>query len=207
MDKKEIFAVLQNEIHSVVAATTDEQGLPQTCVIDIMLADATGVYFLTARGKRFYERLMKRPFAAISGFKGTDTLSSTAVSVRGAVQNIGKECLSELFEKNPYMAKIYPTEKSREALEVFRMYQGEGEYFDLSQLPPCRQSFSFGGVSAHETGYRINPHRCIGCQGCRGVCPSDCISMQIPRVIDGSRCLHCGNCYRVCPVKAVEKLG
>ena len=115
--------------------------------------------------------------------------------------------LKEIFEKNPYMAKIYPTEKSRDALEVFHLYKGEGEYFDLSQLPPFRQAFSFGGETVHETGYRINAGKCIGCQGCHSVCPQGCISNAIPRVIDPAHCIHCGNCSRICPVKAVEKLG
>lgn len=172
-----------------------------------MLADENGLYFLTARGKSFYARLMERPFVAISGMKGGDTLSTVAISVRGSVRNIGKERLDEIFVKNPYMAKIYPTEKSREALEVFQIYQGEGEYFDLGQLPPYRQSFSFGGVTAQETGYHIVPEKCIGCQGCRSVCPVGCISNTIPRSIDAGHCLHCGNCFRICPVKAVERLG
>ena len=207
MTTQEILDILQRDIHSTVFATVDDQGLPQTCVIDLMLSDEEGLYFLTARGKSFYDRLMARPFVAISGMKGEDTLSAVAISVRGAVRSIGKERLGEIFEKNPYMAKIYPTEKSRDALEVFQLYRGEGEYFDLSQQPPFRQSFSFGGESVRRTGYRIDPDRCIGCQGCRSVCPSNCISDAIPRVIDPSHCLHCGNCFRICPVKAVEKLG
>lgn len=207
MTTMDIFHILQGEIHSAVFATLDEHGLPQTCVIDLMLADENGLYFLTARGKSFYERLTARPFVALSGMKGGDTLSTVAVSVRGAVRNIGKERLEEIFEQNPYMKKIYPTEKSRDALEVFQLYKGEGEFFDLSQLPPYRQSFSFGGETVHETGYRINTGKCIGCQGCHSVCPQGCISNTVPRVIDSSHCLHCGNCFRICPVKAVEKLG
>lgn len=206
MTPQEILNVLQADIHSTVFATVDEQGLPQTCVIDLMLADEEGLYFLTAKGKAFYERLTARPFVALSGMKGRDTLSTTAISLRGAVRSIGRERLSEIFEKNPYMAKIYPTEKSREALEVFQIYKGEGEYFDLSQQPPFRQSLSFGGEAVRKTGYRINAERCIGCQGCRSVCPSGCISGTVPRAIDESHCLHCGNCFRICPVKAVEKL-
>lgn len=206
MTTNDILQILQRDIHSTVFATVDDSGLPQTCVIDLMLADENGLYFLTARGKSFYDRLTKRPFVAISGMKGGDTLSTVAISVRGAVRSIGKERLEEIFDRNPYMAKIYPTEKSRNALEVFQLYKGEGEYFDLSQLPPYRQSFSFGGESVHQIGYRINADKCIGCQGCRSVCPSGCISSTIPRVIDESHCLHCGNCFRICPVKAVEKL-
>ena len=202
----EILHSLQSEIHSAVFATLDDRGLPQTCVIDLMLADEGGLYFLTAKGKSFYERLMARPFAALSGMKGGDTLSTVAISLRGAVRNIGKERLAEIFVQNPYMAKIYPTEKNREALEVFQIFRAEGEYFDLSQLPPCRQSFSFGGETVHASGYRINAEKCISCTQCREVCPTNCISDTTPCVLDASHCLHCGNCFRTCPVGAVEKV-
>lgn len=201
----EILTILQRDIHTTVFATVDEQGLPQTCVIDLMLADENGLYFLTAKGKSFYDRLMARKFVAISGMKGTDTLSSVAISVRGRVRNIGRERLEEIFAKNPYMAKIYPTQKSREALTVFHLDQGEGEYFDLSQLPPFRKSFSFGGVRTQEAAYRICAEKCIGCQGCLSVCPTGCISQTVPRAIDASHCLHCGNCMSICPVNAVIK--
>lgn len=207
MTTQEILHLLQADIHSVVFATLDEHGLPRTCVIDLMLADGGGLYFLTAKGKSFYRRLMAKPFAALTGMRGGDTLSATAISVRGAVRNIGKERLAEIFEKNPYMAKIYPTEKSREALEVFQLYRGVGEYFDLSRLPPCRQGISFGGEHVREDGYRILPEKCIGCQGCRSVCPAGCIRDEIPRSIDAAHCLHCGNCLSVCPVGAVERAG
>lgn len=206
MTTQNILQILQQDIHSTVFATVDDVGLPQTCVIDLMLADENGLYFLTAKGKSFYDRLMARPFVALSGMKGTDTLSTVAISLRGTVRNIGKERLAEIFEKNPYMAKIYPTEKSREAIEVFHIYKAEGEYFDLSHLPPSRQSFAFGGEKIRQTGYRINAGKCIGCRGCRSICPQGCISNTIPREISHSHCIYCGNCFRICPVKAVERL-
>lgn len=206
MTATEVLQFLQSEIHSTVFATVDDTGLPQTCVIDLMLADEGGLYFLTARGKSFYDRLMAHPFVSLTGMRGTDTLSTVSVSLRGAVRSIGQNRLDEIFEKNAYMTRIYPVEKSRQALEVFQIYRGEGEYFDLSQLPPFRQRFSFGGQPLQQTGYRIDASKCIGCQGCRSLCPSGCISNTIPRVIDERHCLHCGNCLRICPVHAVENL-
>lgn len=202
-----IFKILQQEIHSTVFATVDDDGLPQTCVIDLMLADENGLYFLTAKGKQFYERVMKRGVVAVSGLKGRDTLSSVAISLRGEVKSIGRERLQEIFEKNPYMSELYPTQESRGALEVFQIYRAEGEYFDLGQRPVYRQAFSYGGMERREAGYRIDEERCIDCRNCLSMCPARCIAGEPPHRIDGSRCLHCGNCFRICPVHAVEKLG
>lgn len=207
MTVTDILNYLQKEIHSAVFATVDDKGLPQTCVIDLMLNDENGLYFITAKGKSFYERLIKGGYVAVSGMKGKDTRSTIAISLGGKVKSIGQERLDEIFEKNPYMAEIYPNPKSRSALEVFCIYEGEGEYFDLGQNPAYRRSFAFGGASVRKTGYQIDKSKCIGCQGCRSVCPVQCISNTVPREIDPHRCLHCGNCSRICPVKAVEKLG
>lgn len=206
MTTAEIFSILQKDIHSAVFATVDDTGLPQTCVIDLMLADEDGLYFLTARGKSFYDRLMERKFVAISGMKGRDTLSTVAISVRGAVRNIGKKRLLEIFEKNPYMAKIYSSGQSRNALEVFQLYQGEGEVFDLSQLPPYRQSFSFGGQEIQASGYEIDSEKCTGCMSCQNVCPAGCIMDANPPFIDPAHCIRCGNCLQACPAEAVVRL-
>ena len=205
MTTLEILQLLQRDIHSTVVATVDEDGLPQTCVIDMMLCDEGGLYFLTAKGKKFYERLMLRHFVAVSGMKGEDTMSTVSVSLRGRAKNIGKERLEEIFEKNPYMARIYPSPQSREALEVFQIVEASGELFDLSKNPVYRQSFSYGGAREKASGYRIDEEKCIGCGSCVNVCPVSCISGDGPMEIDQSRCLHCGNCQQVCPVKAVEK--
>ena len=207
MTTEEILHVLQKEIHSTIVGTVDGEGLPVTCVIDMMLSDEDGLYFLTARGKAFYERLMNRGFVAVTGLKGEDTMSSVSVNLRGKVRNIGKERLAEIFEKNPYMAEIYPSEQSREALEVFQIYEASGELFNLSQKPIFRQSFSYGGEKVKEIGYRIIPEKCIGCGICLNVCPQNCIIGDCPKSIDQSHCLHCGNCFRDCPVQAVEKIG
>ena len=133
-------------------------------------------------------------------------MHSVAVSVRGRVRELGPELLPRLFEKNPYMAEIYPTDASRSALTVFQLYEGSGEWFDLSKKPIERASFIFGGAKNTREGYHITD-RCIGCGTCLGVCPQSCIDGgSVPFVIEQEHCLHCGNCFRDCPVSAIERL-
>jgi uncharacterized pyridoxamine 5'-phosphate oxidase family protein len=193
-----------HEIHTTIVATVDDEGLPVTAAIDMMDADENGLYFLTARGKGFYDRLKKRGFLALTALKGEDTMTSVAVSVRGKVRELGYDRIPELFEKNPYMHTIYPTEESMKALTVFQIYEGNGEWFDLSKKPIERVSFAFGGVAKKTEGYLITDV-CIGCGSCAAVCPQNCINTDsIPYMIEQEHCLHCGNCMETCPVGAVE---
>ena len=92
------------QIHSTVVATVDSDGLPVTCVIDMMYANDNGLYFLTAKGKNFYRRLKDKGYLALSGKKGEDTMNCTAVSVRGKVREIGQDMLPLLFEKKSVYA-------------------------------------------------------------------------------------------------------
>lgn len=104
-------------------ATVDDTGLPVTAAIDMMNYDEDGLYFLTAKGKGFYDRLKKRGTLALTGMKGTDTMHCAALSICGKVRELGGELLPRLFEKNPYMNEIYPDAASRSALTVFVMMQ------------------------------------------------------------------------------------
>ncbi len=193
------------EIHTVVAATVDSEGLPVTCAIDIMDYDESGMYFLTAKGKAFYDRLTKSRYIAFTGIKGSGTMSSTAVSIKGKVKEIGAEALPRLLEKNPYMNDIYPTEESKKALTVFKLYEGEGEWFDLSKKPIERASFTFGAVKAKNDGYFITDN-CTGCKKCKTACPQSCIDFShTPALILQEHCLHCGNCKAVCSHNAIER--
>ena len=203
-----------NEIHTTIVTTVDDEGLPVTAAIDMMDADEKGLYFLTARGKSFYDRLKKHGFLALTALKGADTMTSVAVSVRGKVRELGYDKIPELFEKNPYMHTIYPTEESMKTLTVFQIFEGTGEWFDLSKKPIERASFVFGPkdtqaerdrIISLNDGYLITD-ACIGCGSCLPVCPQSCIdSSNVPFEIEQAHCLHCGNCMTACPSGAVVR--
>lgn len=199
----EYLIFLQKEIHTTVAATVDDKGIPVTCAIDMMDVDEKGLYFLTAKGKSFYRRLKQYGNIALTGMKGKDTISCVSVSIQGEVREIGSDMVLSLFEKNPYMYRIYPTEESRKALTVFQIYKGSGEWFDLSKKPIERISFTFGDATEKKAGYYITKG-CTGCRSCMKVCPQNCIDFAaIPAVIRQENCLHCGNCIDICPQNAV----
>lgn len=196
-------------IHRSIMATVDDEGLPVTAAIDLMDWDDNSLYFLTARGKNFYDRLVKCGYVALTAMQGEDTMSSIAVSIRGKVRDVGSDRIPELFEKNPYMKDIYPA-GTEQALTVFQIYEGTGEWFDLSKLPLERASFSFSQegdvLQRHNTGYRIT-EKCIGCRSCVDVCPQQIILTDgVPFIIQQEHCERCGNCLNVCPVGAVVRL-
>lgn len=198
---------LVEEIHTTVMATVDNNGLPVTCAIDIMDYDDSGLYFLTAKGKSLYERLKQRGYVALTGMKGNYTLSCVAISVRGKVEEVGNDYLNRLFEKNTYMKEIYPTKETRKTLTVFRIYEGNGEWFDLSQKPIERASFTFGNAQGITEGYEISDN-CVGCKVCKAICPQNCIDFgTVPAKIIQKNCLHCGNCMTICSHNAVIKRG
>jgi len=202
MEKGIYLKKLVEEFHSATVATIGLDGYPQTRVIDMMLWDDRGVYFLTAKGKEFYRQVMEQQFIAVSATK-----DKAAVSLRGKVKNIGSEKLDEIFEKNRYMQEIYPGD-TRTALEVFCVYEAEGEYFDISDpAHVVRDSIVIGDSKARQAGYFVG-EGCIGCKLCYSVCPQKCIDISDkPAVIDQSRCLHCGQCAQICPKQIIEKRG
>lgn len=47
------------EIRDCAFANVDEKGFPQIRMIDVMLVENEKLYFCTARGKDFYQQLMR----------------------------------------------------------------------------------------------------------------------------------------------------
>lgn len=193
--------MLVEEFHSTIVATIDSDDHPQTRAIDMMLYDEEGIYFLTAKGKSFFNQLMEQNYIALSAIK-----DKKAISLKGKVRCIGENRLIEIFEKNSYMQEIYPV-GTRSALNVFQIYEACGEYFDISKPTHiiC-ESFSVGVAAKQLNGYTINVN-CISCGLCLNVCPQKCIDTNVvPAVIKQAHCLHCGQCAEICPRKAVKRI-
>ncbi len=199
-ETKDFLKILVEDIHSTTIATIDENGRPLTRVIDMMLWDEKGVYFLTAKGKAFYQQLMEQKYVSLSSIK-----DKRSISLRGKIENIGSEKLDEIFEKNTYMQGIYPGD-TRSALEVFRLYEATGEFFDISDpTNVTRGSIVIGETEAEKSGFYVEDG-CIGCGSCLEVCPQKCIDLSdVPAVIDQNHCLHCGRCAEACPVGCIVK--
>ena len=66
METKDYLSYIVHEIHRTIVATVDDEGLPVTAAIDMMDCDDDSLYFLTAKGKGFYDRLIKRGFLAFT---------------------------------------------------------------------------------------------------------------------------------------------
>ena len=199
MEKEVILRILQEDIHSTIAATLGEDGHPQTRAIDIMLIEDGKPIFLTARGKAFYDQLITQKFIALSGVK-----EGFSVSLRGQVRPADPGLLDLAFERNPYMQTIYPP-SARSALTVFELYEGQGEYFDLNSRPIYRQSFTIGGAEKNKLQYTVTS-ACSGCGLCLEICPQHCIEWNGKKArIQPEHCLHCGLCFERCPQQAVVR--
>lgn len=189
--------LLVEDIHSVTMATINNEGKPITRIINLMLYDEEGIYFLTARGKNFYKELMDQEYISLTGLKG-----KVSFSLSGKVKNIGSHKLDEIFLKNTYMQSIYP-EDTRKALDVFCLYEASGEYFDISDPAHIKRVPITINSKEHAAYYTITD-QCIHCGKCETICPQRCIHNE---VIDVSQCLHCGACLEICPVQAIEFKG
>ena len=194
------------EVRDVAFATVDEEGLPAVRIIDVMMAEAGRLYFVAARGKAFYEQVMRTRYAAIVG----QSPDFRTCRLRGPVEHPDdpaeqRRLVDRVFELNPSMDALYPGE-ARYVLEAFYLEQGQGEYFDLGRSPLFRAPFSLGGGLVERDGFIVTS-ACTGCGACVAACPQGCIALQPDgrALIAQEACLHCGRCREACHANAVAR--
>ena len=191
------------KIKDVAMATVDSDGYPQIRIIDVMAVENNNLYFLTARGKNFYQELLDKNFVSLVAL----TKDYGSIRLKGKVKKVSnqKEWLEKIFIDNPSMNEVYPGD-SRNILEVFCIFDGEIEIFDLSKVPIERSQYDLCDNRIFNKGYLIS-NRCIACDRCKRECPQQCIKSGSKYKIMQDHCLHCGLCYENCPVRAIEKVG
>lgn len=200
MTTKDHLQTMRN-IKDFVFATIGSDEKPSTRIIDVMLIENDRLYFLTARGKEFYSQLQQQKFVSLTGM----TQNWEMLTLRGKVKQVSQDMLTPIFEANPSMHDVYPGD-SRTILEVFCLYEGQGEYFNLSKTPIYRETFFLGNPSEQRKGFEINSS-CTSCGICSTLCPQNCITIGTPYYIQQEHCLHCGLCEEHCPSGAIIKRG
>lgn len=197
--KAQKYLNLLRDIKDVAFATVDEHGNPQVRIIDIMIVMDEKLYFVVSRGKEVHKQINANPNVAITAM----TKEYLMIRLSGKVKKADQNLLGQVFIDNPSMNEVYPGE-SRHILDVFCIYEGYGEAFDLGSHPIHRESFSFGATETKHTGFVISDS-CIECGVCKNICPQQCINDGTPYMIRQENCLHCGLCQESCPTNAINK--
>ncbi|BES64254.1 4Fe-4S binding protein [Gottschalkiaceae bacterium SANA] len=186
-------------LRSVSFATISE-GKPQSRIIDVMFIREDGLYFMTCKSKPFYRQLRESPHVAITGM----TQDFVQIRLTGEVEVVSSELIDQIYRENQDFDQLFPRNDDHAFMEVFRVFRGKGEIFDLSgkEVKMKRHRFAFGGEKVRKSGCEIQEN-CIGCGRCQSVCPFQAIQAGSPYGIDSELCDECGRCLLSCPVDAI----
>ena len=127
------------DVQRVVIAMVDDAGMPETRAVEMLDADAEGLYFIVDRTTAFYAQLAARKSLAFTGVQGASYGECATVTLRGRVEEMGSGLVLPLLEKNEAVFEFYKNEELRknhqEAL-VFhhrRLRRLQGVRFEMSR--------------------------------------------------------------------------
>ncbi|MDL2271275.1 4Fe-4S binding protein, partial [Methanobrevibacter sp. OttesenSCG-928-I08] len=149
----------------------------------------------------FYKELLNQKKVGISGL----TKDYQAIRINATTKKLdnSEKYIDKMFINNPSMNEVYPG-VSRSILEAFTLDNGEVEFFDLSQSPIHRETFSLNRGNISLKGFCISDE-CISCGTCYDICPQNAIKEEDHYNISQENCLHCGLCFENCPSSAIYK--
>ncbi len=174
-------------------------GFPESRIVDVMMIRPEGIYFLTARGKPMYAQMRLNQHVAVCGMDAR----YRSIRIRGTVREVpGHATVDEIISLHPGIGSLYPPH-ARGILVAWCLYRGSGQVFDLSQEPPERTRFSFGGDPPAVFPLLIT-EACTLCGECLAACPVHAVSVSEHQVaIEERCCLECGLCIEICPEGAI----
>ncbi len=190
--------------HPSLPTATVAHGHPECRVISYYVLSDGNIYFMTSKGKPFYQQLCANPeLVANSSIDG-----HYALKIHAFVKDVttDKAIWDEFFSINPGTMKMY--RKNPDIMVVYKLEKGEGEMFHLYQEERIRRMrFAFGGMEKLPMTYKITD-RCIGC----GACMDSCVEKAIHKDENGKcyirymDCDDCGICYTKCPLAGTAML-
>ena len=200
-EKARNYVDLFRKVKIASAATVDEQGRPQSRIINVMIASDEGMYIVTSKGKPFYKQLVDTGRVALSAM----CPDCQSLKFTGKVKMVDKKWVDRVFEENPGMNEVYPGD-TRYILDAFLIYEGSGEWFDLLNYPINRETFSYN-ASEEKAGFEIQKN-CIGCRACARICAHGApqFGADGKATIDTDKCVGCARCLAVCPKDAIQCL-
>lgn len=202
------------EMRHVAAATLDDAGLPAMHIVELVGADAEGLYFAVDRASALYAQLVAGKSIAIEGMGGSSVSYSAAASLRGRVEDLGTAAAATSVGQTGLAANA--DGGAGDAVTLFRLYQAVGAWRErgcedaYGASAFVRTPIRFGDdrvrAGATRRAYVITDE-CDGCRACVSKCPEGCIDVSsVPAVIDQNRCTRCGNCEMACFQEAIVRV-
>ena len=202
------------EMRHVAAATLDDAGLPAMHIVELVGADAEGLYFPVDRASALYAQLVAGKSIAIQGMAGSSASYDAAASLRGRVEDLGTAAATAFARQAQPAAGADGL--AGDTMTLFRLYQAVGEWHERGCEDGCsacafdRTPIRFGDdrvrAGATRRAYVITDE-CDGCRACVSKCPEGCIDVSsVPAVIDQDRCTRCGNCEMACFQEAIVRV-
>ena len=107
------------DVQRVVIATVDDAGMPETRAVEMLDADAEGLYFIVDRTTAFYAQLMARKSLAFTGVQGASYGECATVTLRGRVRKWARGSFCRCLRKTKRFSSFIKTKNRVRTLRCF----------------------------------------------------------------------------------------